>query len=405
MSRPAVYLDNHSTTRVDPRVVEAMLPYFTEHYGNAASKQHEFGWRAEAAVEQARKQLATLIGAGAEEIVFTSGATESINLALKGVAEAYASRGKHIITAATEHKAVLDCCKRLEKYGYRVTILPVDRTGLIALDRLQEAITRETILVSIMTANNEIGTLAPVEAIGTLCRERGVLFHTDATQAVGKIPVDVRAMCVDLMSFSAHKMYGPKGVGALFVRAANPKVKLLPQIDGGGHERGVRSGTLNVPAIVGFGEAARLAVQEMEEERRTTARLRDRLVHQILSTVEATWLNGHPTSRLPNNANITFKDADADTVMMEMKDVAVSSGSACSSAQPEPSHVLKAIGLSTEEAKCSLRFGLGRFTTEEEIEFAFARVVETVTKVRERRRGGGFAERTTDFRKEPILHE
>lgn len=405
MSRPAVYLDNHSTTRVDPRVVEAMLPYFTEHYGNAASKQHEFGWRAEAAVEQARKQLATLIGAGAEEIVFTSGATESINLALKGVAEAYASRGKHIITAATEHKAVLDCCKRLEKYGYRVTILPVDRTGLIALDRLQEAITRETILVSIMTANNEIGTLAPVEAIGTLCRERGVLFHTDATQAVGKIPVDVRAMCVDLMSFSAHKMYGPKGVGALFVRAANPKVKLLPQIDGGGHERGVRSGTLNVPAIVGFGEAARLAVQEMEEERRTTARLRDRLVHQILSTVEATWLNGHPTSRLPNNANITFKDADADTVMMEMKDVAVSSGSACSSAQPEPSHVLKAIGLSTEEAKCSLRFGLGRFTTEEEIEFAFARVVETVTKVRERRRGGGVAERTTDFRKEPILHE
>ncbi len=404
MSRLPIYLDNHSTTRVDPRVVEAMLPYFTEHYGNAASKQHEFGWRAEAAVEQARKHLATLIGAGAEEIVFTSGATESINLALKGVAEAYASRGKHIITAATEHKAVLDCCKRLEKYGYRVTILPVDRTGLITLDALRDAITYETVLVSIMAANNEIGTLAPIEAIGTVCRERGVLFHTDATQAVGKVPVDVRAMNVDLMSFSSHKMYGPKGVGALFVRAASPRVKLLPQIDGGGHERGLRSGTLNVPAIVGFGEAARIAAQEMEEERGRTARLRDRLVQQILSTLEATWLNGHPTNRLPNNANITFKDADADAIMMEMKDVAVSSGSACSSAQPEPSHVLKAIGLSTEEAKCSLRFGVGRFTTEEEIEFALARVVETVTKVRERRRGRGSARRTDEIRDEVILH-
>jgi len=399
MSRLPIYLDNHSTTKVDPRVLEVMLPYFTEHYGNAASKQHEFGWRAEAAVEQARKRLAALIGADAEEIIFTSGATESINLALKGVAAGYASRGKHIITAATEHKAVLDCCKRLEKYGYRITILPVDRFGMISLEELQNAMTRETILVSIMAANNEIGTLAPIRAIGNLCRERGVLFHSDATQAVGKIPIDVQAMNIDLMSFSAHKMYGPKGVGALYVRKASPRLAVQPLIDGGGHERGLRSGTLNVPAIVGFGEAALIAAQEMEEERSRTARLRDMLVNRILSSVEEAWLNGHPTARLPNNANITFKGADADKVMMEMKDVAVSSGSACSSAQPEPSHVLKAIGLSTEDAKCSIRFGLGRFTTEEEIEYAGARVIETVRKVRERRQGLAVAA------KEFALHE
>ncbi len=384
MTRRPIYLDNHSTTRVDPRVVDAMMPYFSEHYGNAASKQHEFGWRAEAAVEQARKQLATLIGAETEEIIFTSGATESINLALKGVAEGYASKGKHIITAATEHKAVRDCCKRLEKYGFRVTILPVDSEGLISLDELAKAITHETILVSIMAANNEIGTLAPIDEIGKLCRERGILFHTDATQAVGKIPVDVRTMSIDLMSFSAHKMYGPKGVGALFVRKARPALNVRPQMDGGGHERGLRSGTLNVPAIVGFGEATRIAAQEMEKERARIARMRDELVNRILSSVKQTWLNGHPTKRLPNNANITFKGADADKVMMEMKDVAVSSGSACSSAQPEPSHVLKAIGLSTEDARCSIRFGLGRFTTEEEIEYAVARVAEAVRTVRVR---------------------
>lgn len=379
-----VYLDNHATTKVDPRVVAAMLPYFGEQYGNAASRHHEFGWRAEAAVEKARKQIAELIRAQANELVFTSGATESINLALKGVAEAYARKGNHIITAATEHKAVLDTCTRLEKYGFNITILPVDEYGLISLEELERAITDKTILVSIMMANNEIGTIAPAAEIGKVCREHQVLFHTDATQAVGKIPVDVQAMNIDLMSFSAHKMYGPKGVGALYIRSASPKLNLAPQIDGGGHERGMRSGTLNVPAIVGFGEAARIAQLEMNDEEERTARLRDKLVNQTLVTVEESRLNGHPTERLPNNANITFKDADADKVMMAMKDVAVSSGSACSSAQPEPSHVLRAIGRSVQEAKCSLRFGLGRFTTEQEIDYTIERVRECVQTVRER---------------------
>jgi cysteine desulfurase len=379
-----VYLDNHATTKVDPRVVAAMLPYFTEQYGNAASRHHEFGWRAEAAVEKARKQIAALIGAQPNELVFTSGATESINLALKGIAEAYASEGNHIITAATEHKAVLDTCKRLEKYGFKVSILPVDEFGVISPEELKRAITDKTILVTIMMANNEIGTIAPVAEIGKVCRERHVLFHTDATQAVGKIPVDVQSLDIDLMSCSAHKMYGPKGVGALYVRNASPKLKVAPQIDGGGHEHGMRSGTLNVPAIVGYGEAARIARIEMEEERIRMARLRDKLVSTILAEVEECTVNGHPSDRLPNNANITFKDADADKVMMAMKDVAVSSGSACSSAQPEPSHVLKAIGLSVQEAKCSLRFGVGRFTTEHEIDYAIGRVKECVQQVRER---------------------
>lgn len=379
-----IYLDNHATTKVDPRVVAAMLPYFSEQYGNAASRHHEFGWRAEAAVEKARKQIAELIGAQPNELVFTSGATESINLALKGIAEAYASKGNHIITAATEHKAVLDTCKRLEKYGFKVSILPVDEFGVISLEELKRAITDKTILVTLMMANNEIGTIAPVAEIGTVCRERHVLFHTDATQAVGKIPVDVQSMNIDLMSFSAHKMYGPKGVGALYVRNASPKLNLAAQIDGGGHERGMRSGTLNVPAIVGFGEAARIARIEMNEERIRMSRLRDKLVSAILAEVEECTVNGHPTDRLPNNANITFKDADADKVMMAMKDVAVSSGSACSSAQPEPSHVLQAIGRSVQEAKCSLRFGLGRFTTEQEIDYAIIRVKECVQTVRER---------------------
>ena len=379
-----IYLDNHATTKVDPRVVAAMLPYFSEQYGNAASRHHEFGWRAEAAVEKARKQIAELIGAQPNELVFTSGATESINLALKGIAEAYASKGNHIITAATEHKAVLDTCKRLEKYGFKVSILPVDEFGVISLEELKRAITDKTILVTLMMANNEIGTIAPVAEIGTVCRERHVLFHTDATQAVGKIPVDVQSMNIDLMSFSAHKMYGPKGVGALYVRNASPKLNLAAHIVGGGHERGMRSGTLNVPAIVGFGEAARIARIEMNEERIRMSRLRDKLVSAILAEVEECTVNGHPTDRLPNNANITFKDADADKVMMAMKDVAVSSGSACSSAQPEPSHVLKAIGRSVQEAKCSLRFGLGRFTTEQEIDYAIIRVKECVQTVRER---------------------
>lgn len=385
--RLPIYLDNHATTRVDPRVLEAMLPYFCEHYGNAASRQHEFGWRAEAAVENSRKLIAHLIGAESEEIIFTSGATESINLALKGVAEGYASKGRHIITAATEHKAVLDCCKRLQRYGYRLTILPVDSLGVVSLESIERAMTHETILVSIMAANNEIGTLAPIREIGRLCRERGIVFHTDATQAFGKLPLDVRALDVDLMSFSAHKMYGPKGIGALFVRKGSPRLDVRPLIDGGGHERGLRSGTLNVPAIVGFGEAVRIAGEEMPTERVRTEILRNMLVEKILSTIEHTKLNGHPTERLPNNANITFVGAQADRVMMEMKDVAVSSGSACSSTQPEPSHVLRAIGLSIDEVKCSIRFGLGRFTTEEEIHYAAARVAEAVKNVRARNAG------------------
>lgn len=383
--RLPIYLDNHSTTQVDPRVVDAMLPYFSEQYGNAASKQHEFGWRAEAAVEAARKTIAKLIGAEKNEIVFTSGATESINLALKGVAEAYASKGNHIITAATEHKAVLDTCKRLEKYGFQVTILPVDRYGLVSVEDVKKAITEKTILVSIMTANNEIGTIAPIREIGEMCRVRNIIFHTDGTQAIGKIPINVKAMNIDLLSFSSHKMYGPKGIGALFVRNATPKLRVMPQIDGGGHESGLRSGTLNVPAIVGFGEAATIAQAAMEEESVQTKHLRDRLENGILAQVPDSFVNGHPTSRLPNNSSITFRFAEADRMMMEMKDVAVSSGSACSSDEPEPSHVLRAIGLSNEDAKSSIRFGVGRFSTEQEIDYVIQRVRETVQSVRDRK--------------------
>ncbi len=385
-------MDNHSTTQVDPRVVEAMVPYFTLHYGNASSKHHEFGWTAEAGVENARKQIADLIGAEDSEIVFTSGATESINLAFKGIAEGYASKGNHIVTAATEHNAVLDTCKRLERFarlpdgqGIQVTILPVDSRGMISLQDLEQAITKKTILVSIMMANNEIGTLAPTARIGRMCKERGVLFHTDATQAVGKIPVDVKAMNIDLMSFSAHKMYGPKGVGALFVRNASPRIRVIPQIDGGGHERGMRSGTLNVPAIVGFGGAAKIVKSELEGERKMISHLRDKLEHGILAQVDDTSVNGYPAERLPNNTNITFKHAEADKVMMAMKDIAVSSGSACSSSEPEPSHVLRAIGLSDDDAKCSIRLGLGRFTTEQEIDYVIERVKETVSAVREKK--------------------
>ncbi len=383
--RLPIYLDNHSTTQVDSRVVDAMLPYFSEQYGNAASKQHEFGWRAEAAVEAARKTIARLIGAEKNEIVFTSGATESINLALKGVAEAYASKGNHIITAATEHKAVLDTCKRLEKYGFQISILPVDRYGLVSVVDVENAITEKTTLVSIMTANNEIGTIAPIREIGEMCRVRNIIFHTDATQAVGKIPVDVIAMNIDLLSFSSHKMYGPKGIGALFVRSTTPKLRVMPQIDGGGHESGLRSGTLNVPAIVGFGEAAKLAHAAMEEESVQIKHLRDRLENGILAQVPDSFVNGHPTSRLPNNSSITFRFAEADRMMMEMKDVAVSSGSACSSDEPEPSHVLRAIGLNNEDAKSSIRFGVGRFTTEQEIDYVIQRVRETVQSVRDRK--------------------
>jgi cysteine desulfurase len=379
-----VYLDNHSTTKVDPRVVEAMLPFFTDEYGNASSRQHEFGWKAEAAVKQARRQVGDLIGAQPEEIVFTSGATESINLALKGAAEALAGKGDHIITAATEHKAVLDTCRRLEKYGFKVTYLPVDRFGTVDPSAVADAINDKTILVSIMMANNEIGTIAPTAEIARVCSGHGVVFHSDASQAVGKVPVDLSVLKLDMVSFTAHKMYGPKGIGALFVRRKQPRVNLVQQIDGGGHESGLRSGTLNVPAIVGFGMAARITRQEMPDETRRIHQLRDRLVDGVLSQLDDAWVNGHPTVRLAGNANITFAGVKADSLMMEMKDIAVSSGSACSSAAQEPSHVLRAIGLAHEDVLSSLRFGLGRFTTAEEVEYTIGRVVETVKRARER---------------------
>ena len=379
-----VYLDNHATTRMDPRVLEAMLPWFSEEYGNASSRQHAYGWRAEAAVQEGRAQVAELVGAAPEEIVFTSGATESINLALKGGAEALASKGKHVITSATEHRAVLDCCTTLERWGMTVTVLPVDCLGVVDPESVRSAITDRTILVSIMTANNEIGTIADVATIGAICRSRGVLFHTDAAQAAGKIPLNARAIGADLMSFSAHKMYGPKGIGALYIRSGLPRVRIEPQMDGGGHERGMRSGTLNVPAIAGFGAAARIALREMEHDAAATGAMRDRLVAEVTARLDGVRLNGHPRRRLPNNANLTFSGIRADALMMDMKDLAVSSGSACSSASPEPSHVLRAIGLPDEEVLASLRFGLGRFTTDEEVSYASARLVAAVTESRAR---------------------
>ena len=379
--RPPVYLDNHATTRVDPRVVEAMVPLLQEDYGNAASRQHAFGWKAEAAVEIARTRLAKLVGALPEEVVFTSGATESINLALKGVAEARRGRGNRIVIAATEHRAVIDTAARLSNYGFEVTVLGVDRTGLVDPAEVGRAIGPQTILVSVMAANNEIGTLAPLEAIGRICRDRGVLFHADAAQAAGKVPVDFNEMNIDLLSLSAHKMHGPKGVGALVVRNG---VSLKPQVDGGGHERGLRSGTLNVPAIAGFGLAAEIAGTEMQTESARVGALRDRLVAGLSNAIEGLRVNGHAARRLTNNTNITFPGVAADALMMAMKDIAVSSGSACSSASPGPSHVLLAIGLSPEEARASLRFGLGRFTTAEEIEYAIGRIAESYHAVADR---------------------
>ncbi len=376
-----VYMDNHSTTRVDPRVVSEMLPYFESVYGNASSRQHQFGWEAEAAVELARTRIARLINCDSEEIVFTSGATESINLILKGVAEG--NNGNHIVTCATEHRAVLDTVARLERYGFRVTILPVDRSGLVSVADIEQALEPATMLVSIMAANNEIGTIAPVAEIGALCSRRGVLFHVDAAQAVAKIPIDVRAQHIDLMSFSSHKMYGPKGVGAACIRNTTPRLTVVGQMDGGGHEHGLRSGTLNVPAIAGFGRAAEIAGEEMGTDALRTSHLRNMLVEQIMEQVEGVSMNGHPERRLPNNANLSFDGVRADALMMAMKDVAVSSGSACSSASPEPSHVLKAIGLSGEALQSSLRFGLGRFTTEEEVLYTVRRIREAVAALRQ----------------------
>ncbi|HXZ79452.1 MAG TPA: IscS subfamily cysteine desulfurase [Terriglobales bacterium] len=378
-----IYMDNHATTPVDPRVLEAMLPYFTGKFGNAASRNHQFGWLAEEAVETAREQIAKLIGASAKEIIFTSGATESDNLAIKGVAEMYREKGNHIITAVTEHKAVLDTCKRLEKYGYRVTYLPVMKDGLIDLDDLKRAIDDKTILVTIMAANNEIGVLQPIAEIGKICRERGVLFHSDAVQAVGKIPVDVNKDNIDLMSITAHKIYGPKGVGALYVRRKNPRVQVAPIIDGGGHERGMRSGTLNVPGIVGLGKACELCMQEMAEESKRISALRDRLKEKIMSSLDEVFINGSLEHRLPNNLNISFAYVEGESLLMGINDVAVSSGSACTSATLEPSYVLKALGTGDDLAHSSIRFGLGRFNTEAEVDYVAARLVETVNRLRE----------------------
>ncbi len=378
-----LYLDNHATTRMDPRVLDAMLPYFTEHFGNAASRNHEFGWAAEQAVDKARKQIADLIGASPREIVFTSGATESDNLAIKGVAEMYAEKGNHIITAATEHKAVLDTCKKLEKHGYRVTYLPVLADGLVDLDMLREAITDKTILVSIMYANNEIGVIQPVAEIGRLCREKGVLFHTDGVQAIGKVPVNVETDNIDIMSITAHKMYGPKGVGALYVRRRNPRVQLTAQMDGGGHERGMRSGTLNVPGIVGLGEACAICHREMATEMPRLQALRDRLKTKLEAGLDELYLNGSWEHRLPNNLNMSFAYVEGESLLMGISDIAVSSGSACTSATLEPSYVLKALGLGDDIAHSSIRFGIGRFNTEEEIDYVAARLIEVVTKLRE----------------------
>jgi cysteine desulfurase len=378
-----IYMDNHATTPMDPRVLEEMLPYFIEKFGNAASRNHSFGWVGEEATELGRERVAKLVGATTKEIIFTSGATESDNLAIKGAAEMYREKGNHIITAVTEHKAVLDTCKRLEKYGYRVTYLPVQKDGLVDLDDLKRAIDDKTILVTIMAANNEIGVVQPIAEIGKLCHERGVIFHTDATQAVGKIPVDVVKQNIDLMSISAHKMYGPKGVGALYVRRKNPRVQISAIIDGGGHERGMRSGTLNVPGIVGLGKACAIASEEMAQESCKLAGMRNRLRDKIMGRLDEVYINGSWEHRLPHNLNISFAYVEGESLLMGINDIAVSSGSACTSATLEPSYVLKALGTGDDLAHSSIRFGIGRFNTEAEVDYVADRVVETVSRLRE----------------------
>lgn len=378
-----IYLDHNATTPCDPRVVEAMLPYFTNNFGNAASRNHPFGWHAEEAVDKAREQVAKLVGADPKEIIFTSGATEGDNLAIKGVFEMYASKGNHIITCNIEHKAVLDTCKHVEKEGGEVTYLKVNDDGLIDLAELEAAIKPTTILIAIMYANNEIGTIMPMKEISAIAKKKGILVFSDATQAVGKIPVDVNKDGIDLMAFSAHKMYGPKGIGALYVRRKNPRVKVTAQIDGGGHERGMRSGTLNVPGIVGFGKACEICMNEMEEETARVSKLRDKLQTELLK-IEESYLNGDKQHKLPHVTNISFKYVEGEGLMMGFnKEIAVSSGSACTSASLEPSYVLKALGLGDDLAHSSLRFGLGRFTTEEQIDYTIAQVTNTVNKLRE----------------------
>jgi cysteine desulfurase IscS len=378
-----IYLDNNATTACDPRVVDAMLPYFTKNFGNAASRNHSFGWIAEEAVDYAREQVAKLIGADPKEIIFTSGATEADNLAIKGVYEMYASKGNHIITTTIEHKAVLDTCKHIEKLGADVTYLEVDGEGMINLEQLEKAITPKTILIAVMYANNEIGIINPIREIAAIAKKHGVLMMTDGVQAVGKIPVDVQKDGIDLMAFTAHKMYGPKGVGALYVRRKNPRVKVTAQLDGGGHERGMRSGTLNVPGIVGFGKACEICMQDMASDTPRIIKLRDKLENELLK-IEESYLNGHKTNRLPHVCNISFKYVEGEGLLMGInKHIALSSGSACTSASLEPSYVLKALGLGDDLAHSSLRFGLSRFTTEEEIDFTIKAVTDTVNKLRE----------------------
>ena len=378
-----IYMDYHATTPVDPRVLEAMLPFFNQHFGNPASRNHAFGWEAEEAVETARKQVADLVGATAKEIIFTSGATESNNLAIKGVAEMYREKGNHIITCVTEHKAVIDTCKKLEKQGARVTYLPVQKDGRISLDDLRAAITDKTILITIMTANNEIGVLQPVAEIGAIAKEKGILFHTDAVQAVGKVPFSVTESKTDLVSMTAHKLYGPKGVGALYVRRRNPRVLLAEQINGGGHERGMRSGTLNVPGIVGFGKAAALAKEEMATESVRLRTLRDGLNAKLHANLDEIYINGSMEHRLPHNLNISFAYVEGESLLMGINDVAVSSGSACTSASLEPSYVLKALGAGDDLAHSSIRFGLGRWTTEEEVDYVVEKLTTVVRRLRE----------------------
>ena len=378
-----VYMDNHSTTRVDPRVVEEMLPYFTVHYGNAASRNHSFGWDADKAVEAGRERLARIINVDPKEIIFTSGATESNNLALKGVVEMYAEKGNHIITQVTEHRSVLDTAKRLEKSGVNVTYLPVGKDGLVDPEDVRNAITDRTILISIMLVNNEIGVIQPVEEIGKIAKEKGVFFHCDATQGVGKVKIDVPSMGIDLLSYTAHKLYGPKGIGALYVRRKNPRVRLAPILDGGGHERGMRSGTLNVTGIVGFGKACEIAMDVMEEESARLLYLRERLRKGIMDSLESVYLNGHPTQRMPGNLNLSFAYVEGESMLMGLKEIALSSGSACTSATLEPSYVLQALGISGELAHSSVRFGLGRFNTEEDVDYVTGRVIETVNRLRE----------------------
>ncbi len=380
-----IFMDSQSTTPVDPRVLEEMIPYFTEKFGHPASRNHPFGWEAEGGVDKAREQIAKLIGArDPKEVVFTSGGTEAINLALKGVAEMYREKGNHIVTTTIEQRATLDVCKRLERQGFEVTYVPVGREGLVDVEAVRAALTDKTILISVMLANNEIGTIQPVAELGKLAKEKGIIFHTDATQAVGKIPVDVEAMGIDLLSATAHMLYGPKGVGALYVRRKNPRVRLAPMVDGGGHERGMRSGTVPVPLVVGFGKAAEICREVMGEESKRLAALRDRLQEQIVSKVDEAYVNGHPDRRLPHNLNISFAYVEGESVLMGLnREAALASGSACTSATLEPSYVISALGVDSELAHSSIRFGLHRFSNEEEVDFVAQKTVEVIHRLRE----------------------